>query len=456
MTPDESSLQELAARLARIEQENAELQMKLAHLSTDSAAQATFNQPEEAALSTKKGAPAGQYELESPSAGPESKPPASIPASLQSLSGRKQKRVRSMQPSPAPGSLKRRPGRSLFLVGMLLLLAVLLLLSREIFFAPHSASTGLTLTPAPNSGKPANLSLSLNAVNTDDQIGNLLIQSTDGFQCPYASIDPLPRNDLELGHLVLASDQTTYSQAEIAQMHAYLSYYIGNQGVLNGTVLNGGTEPPTTLQWVLGGEPAALHGISGAPPSTYVCGAELKVTNTGNTPIQISKAGVQLKARPQQNTYQYHLIDVCTFEPAYCLYPGSGGGGGCSVYFASVQLGAGKPNDVFSTVPTANSGCSTLTIPPAAQVSLDLSFSLAPNIPQNLVYSVIPVFITDTTQGEQTLAFPQLESTLAFASASQFSCYGLRGTTFVLEKSLVFSLYAQGPNPPPGQEHWCL
>lgn len=286
------------------------------------------------------------------------------------------------------------------------------------------------------------------------------MQSSDGFQCPYTSSQP--SNDLELGHLVLASERTTYSQAEIAQMSAYLAYYVRNGGVLNGKVLRGGTQPPPTLRWALGGEPGGLHsttgtpiGIPGAPPPLFVCGAELTLTNTGNTPIQITKVGVQLKARPQQNTYQYRLIDACSLDISSCVILGSGGGGDCSVYSASIQLGPGKQNDVFSAVPTASPGCSALTIPPNTQISLNLSFYPAAAIPQNLMYSIVPVLMVDTTQGEQTLAFSQLGSTLAFASANQFSCYALQGTTFVLERSPVFSL-SGNPTPIPGGQHWCL
>jgi len=212
-------------------------------------------------------------------------------------------------------------------------------------------------------------------------------------------------------------------------------------------------EPPPTLRWVLGG-------LSGSNPqetiTTEGCEAVLTLINTGNTSIQIPKIGVQLKARPQPNTYQYRLIDLCSFQPqpqgqeVGCFSP-QGGGGGCNVYFATFQLGLGEKNDVFSAVPQGTNyslpgfpDCGILTLAPTAQVQLSINFSLAASTPNNLIYSIVPIFTVNTAQGEQRLALSQLSTTLAFAGINQFSCYGLQGTTFVLLKSTVI--------PP----HWCV
>jgi hypothetical protein len=312
----------------------------------------------------------------------------------------------------------------------------------------HSGSTATkatTLSPS--------TSLDLNTANVNAKVGDLLVQSNTGFQCPYAQ--GIENSDFELGHLVLASDRTTYSQAEIAEMSAYLPHYV--RSLMNETAPSGETEPPPTLRVVLGG---AMDQVPGTPPALPQypgkgCEALLTLSNTGNAPIQVSQVGVQLQAPPQPNTYKYRLIDACGLVINVCINPGSSGGGSCSVYYASIQLGMGKQNDVFSAVPTADTGCSVPTIAPGAQINLAMTFSPASNTPQNLIYSIVPVFTVDTTQGNQTVSVPQLGKTLAFANVSQFSCYGLQGTTFVLEKSPAFLLYA-GPNPPPGKEHWCL
>jgi hypothetical protein len=310
-----------------------------------------------------------------------------------------------------------------------------------------SSTAGSALTQAPTVGTtktatnvPASDPLHLNAANLNVQQGNLLIQSSGGFQCPGSRV----RSSSSLiGQLVLASDRLTYSQDEIAQMRAYAD----NEQFLGA----GGVALPPTLSWISGGSMDSIPGEIPHPGEAKSgCIAKLQLINTGNTPIQVSKVGVQLEARPQQNTHQYHLINLCSILPpdestaiGLCPPTGGGGPGECSVYDASIQLASGEKNDVFSAVPGAT-GCSTLTIAPAAQVTLNITFSLAASTPQNLLFSIKPTFTIETDQGEQTLLLSQLESTLAFASASQFSCYGLQGTTFALI------------NPPFSAPTWCM
>jgi hypothetical protein len=284
---------------------------------------------------------------------------------------------------------------------------------------PHPGSTASKPTSTSNAPLSASDSvLKLNAAMVTINSGNLRIQSKYGFQCP-SSLDGVRENQL-----VLASDRTTYSQSEVAQMRASVTQYSGGAHFLVGAA----TLPPT-LRWVLGGSMDLFSEVGGT------CGATLQLTNTGNTPIQIPDVGVQLEANPQVNTFSYRLIDVCTL---ITCGPGPGGGPGCNFYGAGIQLGAGEKNTTFSAVPSATSAdtradCGTLTIAPAAEVDLNIYFSLALNTPKNLIYSILPILTVDTAQGEQTLALPQLVSTLAFASASQFSCYGLQGMAFVQE-----------------------
>ncbi len=331
-------------------------------------------------------------------------------------------------------------------------LVALLLVTMLVACGTNAANTTSTVKPSSSSNvnrpgtTPTSLSsnsdttLNLNRANINVTQGDLLIQSRSGFQCPGTR---MRSSGILMGQLVLASGRTTYSQNEIAQMRAY----VDNDQFL----ADGGAAPPSTLRWVIGGSMDSIPGSKPLPPGIRSgCQAVLLLTNTGNTPIQVPKVGVQLEARPQQNTYRYRLIDVCSVLPpaeraaiGLCPPTGGGGPGECSVYGASIQLEPGEKNDVFSAVPSAT-GCSTLTIAPAAQVTLYITFSLAANTPQNLIYSIKPTFTIDTAQGEQTLALSQLGSTFAFASVKQFSCYGLQGTTFVLIPSPTLS-----PN-------WCV
>jgi hypothetical protein len=268
-----------------------------------------------------------------------------------------------------------------------------------------------------------------NASNITENIGNLRIQSNDGFQCPYFFY---AGGGFIVDQLVLASGRTTYSQSEIKQIIAYMP-------TLRSIILRSpmpGVKPPPTLRWVSVGSIDHIPGTFGIIQSSP-CGTALNLINTGNTPIQVPKVSVQLEARPHPNSYQYRLIDACSIVPksqgdstGYCG-PAIGGGGDCNTYFASIQLGPGEKNDVFSGAPNVI-GCNTLTIAPASQVQLVFRFSLTTNTPKNLIYSILPRLTVDTAQGEQTFSLPQLASTLTFASANQFSCYQLHGTTFFL------------------------
>ncbi len=282
-----------------------------------------------------------------------------------------------------------------------------------------------------------------NAMNLSVKLGNLLIRSNNGFQCPSSSAGGAIVPD----QLVLASNRTAYRTDEIAQMRTYIT---GNSSVE--IKVDPNVEPPSTLRWVLGAPTSPMPATTGMD-----CKVALNLINTGTTSIQIPKIGVQLKARPQQNAYLYHLIDVCSFLPhdpnalSTHYTPSAGGGGACNVYFATIQLGPGENSEIFSAVPheinyslPGNPDCGILTLAPGAQIQLYITFSLAINTPNNLIYSILPIFTVITAQKAQSLSLPQLASTFAFASTNQFSCYGLQGTTFVLEKS---------PNI---QQGWCL
>lgn len=333
-----------------------------------------------------------------------------------------------------PGTFPQRPF-SKVIVACLLLFLLAACGSNSVAGGAPPTSTRASGAPHPKTGFP----LALNARDITLKAGNLLIQSTGGFQCPsVVGPSSMP------GQLTFASGRTTYSQAEIAQMRTYM-----DKDIVNGRA--GIASPPPTLRWILGG---TTDKIPGAAVGFTDCGGLMTLTNTGTTPIQIPEVGVELQVSPQQNTYQYRLINICSVVPidpnavyTGCPPPG-GGGGSCNFYEASISLGLGGPHTEFSAVPSATSygsgPCGPLTLAPASEVDLDITFPLAANTPKNLLYSIVPVFTIDTDQGEQTLTLTQLRSTLAYASVSQFSCYKLQGTTFVQE---------QAPFP---RLTWCL
>jgi len=226
-------------------------------------------------------------------------------------------------------------------------------------------------------------------------------------------------------NLVLASDRFTYDAYELQQMSDYVS-----------SVGNPTTPVPDTLSWVLGGPTDTSHVISGGG-YIYNCGIRLGLTNTSQNSIQISNAGVQLAGDTQQNNYHYRLIDICTIITS-CK---SGGGpGDCSQYFATIKLGTGPINTVFSAIPAGrDSSCGELTLNPGDEKTLYVYIYSA----QNLIYSVVPQLVLTTDSGPNTLTLTDLTSTLAFANGGQFTCYALHGDTFVAETT-----------PPP--DSYCL
>lgn len=293
---------------------------------------------------------------------------------------------------------------------------------------PSSTPNQPTATPttiptvSPSSFNP-------NAEKISEDTGSLLIQSALGFQCP---------NDQAVSgfggvqnQLVFTSDHTIYSQDEIAQIKSYMQ---------------SGGSPPSTLQSILGGSVDPIPGVGDNHDQYYApCGVDLTLTNNGNTAIQIPHVGVQLQRPPEQNSYQYRLVDACSLGSQPPCPPVGGGGPICNKYSATIQLGQGEQGTVYSAIPQGEGdNCGTLTIAPATQVDLILIFSLSANTPKNLIYSIVPVFTVDSAQGQQTLPLTQLGSTLVFASASQFSCYALQGSAFVL---------LQSPSVPP---NWCM
>jgi hypothetical protein len=169
----------------------------------------------------------------------------------------------------------------------------------------------------------------------------------------------------------------------------------------------------------------------------YDCSLRLALTNTSHNLIQIAGVGVQLTGSTHQNDYQYHLIDPCTLPNLACGFGASETP--CDQYFATIKLGLNSTSTVLSATPVGRAGpsCGELTLNPGGVKALYVYFYS----PSNLIYSVVPQLILDTSNGKNTLQLPQLMSRLAFAKGSQFTCYGLRGDTFVVEKEVPPNSY---------------
>jgi hypothetical protein len=231
-----------------------------------------------------------------------------------------------------------------------------------------------------------------------------------------------PANEFGIGHgeLVLAQDRLIYSDAEIAQMQAYLA--APPAGPL-----------PSTLQW------APVGGVGEDTPSSYKyvqpgCGAKLEITNIGQSTVQIPQVELQLRAPPQPNTSRYSLVDSCTISTATCPI-GFGGGPDC-LYRSSITLNSKAAGSRFtsSLVGTSATGApcpATLTLDPGQTQDVLLQM-YSTGTPANLDYSLLPQLTMITTAGTQVIDLSPMAATVNFASNDQFSCYGLRGNTFML------------------------
>lgn len=263
-----------------------------------------------------------------------------------------------------------------------------------------TSSSSITPTSAPNLVPPLNAS---GSVTMD--IAGLSIYSADGIQCPLGLGRVSPSD-----YLVLATDRLSYDSGELQQMETYVANAVYSDQSYS-------MPPPTALQWVPGG--------------TF-CNIDLQITNTGDSAIQIVSAGVKLQQDAQPNNYQYRLIDACSLvRTSSCrnvpyILPH------CR---AKVQLNSGSAGAVFDNTFTMSyqgpsssldQQCPAVLLQPKGTVilSIDLSSSSAAGI-----FSIVP----ELKLSNQTdpLQLDQMATTITFSDASQFTCYGLQGDTFI-------------------------
>lgn len=254
---------------------------------------------------------------------------------------------------------------------------------------------------------------SANKGNVVVDADSLHIQSDDRIECPQGDH---PKPFFPPNHLVLATSRTMYNSTEVQQIKSYVNALFQSDDSTTTLIDSIATPLPVSLTWASG---------------DMGCAVTLQITNTGDTTIQIPQVDVRLTAAPQQNNYQYRLIDVCSIILSdSCRCSGCGAGGGsCSYYFANIHLGTGQQGSVFNDTPVSDSSCGQMTLAPSSTLYLNLLFS--PSLPNHLMYSLTTELTLKTASGQQVLVLPQLGDVVAFADQSQFSCYGLQNQTFV-------------------------
>lgn len=289
--------------------------------------------------------------------------------------------------------------------------------------SPCASSQGVSTTSA---GRP---SLAFNAPACAD--GNGLHIQSSGVDCGAA--------------VVLNRQQTTYDVGAIQQMSAYLrafnetyvtSYFRMIAEASAPATFNAQYEKtlpplPSALQVV----PANLYSHLSA--MFHQCTGHFEITNTGSSDIQVIGFGATFITAPVPNTAQYQLVDECSLPDlaAVCGNGGIGGNEPC-LYDATLNLRAGSAGTHVNAPITSSDdsgNCSgPITIAPGNLAEVNLEF----DSPSALLYTA-RLTVTVSTTGTTVITLPaSFNTTLAFASKSQFSCYGFQNNTFVVEHTV--------------------
>jgi hypothetical protein len=302
--------------------------------------------------------------------------------------------------------------------------------------APTPTNTRGASSPAASTGAPP-----LVMHGGVFEIGGLHIDTPEGIVCPYGKASGYGSPS---EWLVLTTDPLKVAPSQVQAMKNYAQ-------ALYTAWENRSQEPPV---------PPELVWTSGAPaehlgPFVFNgCYADLQLTNTGATPVQISKVGVRVTAVPQPNHYQYRLINLCSLLPSGsgCLFPYGGVPNECEVYQATVQITGKTPGTSFANKlvgvleSPSDPPCPEFTLAPGQTLEAQINYTLT-NLPSNFIYSVMPQLTFDLPTGPQTIELKQLGTTLVFAEQSQFSCYTLQGDAFM---PMAFQIQNSEP------ETWCL
>ncbi|HKV86948.1 MAG TPA: hypothetical protein VJT78_03010 [Candidatus Dormibacteraeota bacterium] len=248
--------------------------------------------------------------------------------------------------------------------------------------------------------------------------------------------------DLHCPHLlgqddrvVLAEARLQYSSDEISRIAAPATDGGFDYRRMDATFL---ANPPGAAT----GEPPRLDRV---PPSgaQSACVELLNVTNTGHTTIQLPRVGLRLTGKPVPNSFQYRLVDFCSVLQVahYCGPAGGAGPADCSVYEVVVALNTDPYRSDFLGVPVqfnsfTNQPCPEVTLAPGRTVTFVMTtYSATPT-----TYRAVPVLDVVTSSARGTVAFDQFGGIYAFADPSQFACYKLVGTSFVLWEQGAASL----------------
>jgi hypothetical protein len=272
-----------------------------------------------------------------------------------------------------------------------------------------------------NSGVPSSQALK----PIDFNIANMHVHSGIEINCAYGNYYPT-------ANLVLATDRLTYDSSELQQMQTYV------------VAINSGhpSSIPSTLKYAQGAGTMANNSPNNFRNGTGCYGA-MELTNLGKDVIQIQSVNMRLTAVPQKtNSYQYRMIDLCSLIGNSNLPCGPSGAGATPPAVYPFQLKAASKGTTFTSQNAGQAGPNVVLNPNASYV-LPVFFYFSSL--DKLTYSLTPeLVLVSSNNVPQIVALPQLAATLYFADPNQFSCYTLRGDTFVQYKG------------PDDSNHYCV
>lgn len=200
--------------------------------------------------------------------------------------------------------------------------------------------------------------------------------------------------------------------------------------------------PPPSLDVVMGSIGTRFDSVSSYAYQLYRladstprfgCAAAVTVTNTTHETMQLKGLGVTYRSDSTSNSYKYQLLDYCTFEECATCVPLCGGGADCT-YIAEIALqNAAQGANITSPLKGLEqcSGEPQAILPPGESIPVLLALS---SHSSSQVYRLGLTADIATSEGDKHITFPSdLDSTVAFASPSQFTCFGLNHGQLVPE-----------------------
>lgn len=276
----------------------------------------------------------------------------------------------------------------------------------------HPSETSQALPTAQSSQPPQSTTpgLSFNRAGKSAKDGLLV---TGLFDCAH--------------NLVLASDQLSYTDADIQGMLTYLSTFT-TSGPPSGST-------PSFLTWEPGALVDAAHTSGAFLETVGPCQAQLNVTNTSDHDISITGGGVENIQAATVNTTRYATVDVCDLQEngqvssnANLTWCYEGASQNCP-YDLAIPLSGGDVGTAYTNTFSAEDGCTTISL--SAHQSVDITMHFASQ--QALVYDVVPELTVTDGSGSHAVVFSDWSNMLVFATPDQMPCYQLQQDTFSLK-----------------------